>query len=80
MRLLEFCGSGDLYFSQDFTDNIPIYVILSHAWRVDEDEATFNDIRSGSGKSKAGYDKIHVCMQQARKNGLRYFWVDTCCI
>ncbi|KIX02910.1 uncharacterized protein Z518_08853 [Rhinocladiella mackenziei CBS 650.93] len=54
--------------------------ILSHTWGADEDEVTFNDLYSGSGKNKAGYTKIQFCGQQARKNGLQYFWVDTCCI
>src|SRR5881275_701533 len=34
----------------------------------------------GTGKSKAGYNKIRFCGEQARRDGLRYFWVDTCCI
>jgi len=34
----------------------------------------------GTGKSKAGYDKIRFCGEQARRDGLQYFWVDTCCI
>ncbi|KAH8688669.1 hypothetical protein GQ44DRAFT_802460, partial [Phaeosphaeriaceae sp. PMI808] len=31
-------------------------------------------------KSKAGYNKIWFCAQQAKRDGLEYFWVDTCCI
>ena len=38
------------------------------------------DLQHGSGKSKAGYDKIRFCGEQARRDGLQYFWVDTCCI
>ena len=34
----------------------------------------------GTGKSKAGYDKIRFCGEQAQRDGLQYFWVDTCCI
>ncbi|EDN92191.1 hypothetical protein SS1G_08054 [Sclerotinia sclerotiorum 1980 UF-70] len=33
-----------------------------------------------TGKSKSGYEKIKFCGEQAAKDGLRYFWVDTCCI
>jgi len=29
---------------------------------------------------KAGYEKIQFCGEQARRDGLQYFWVDTCCI
>ncbi|KIX09023.1 uncharacterized protein Z518_00101 [Rhinocladiella mackenziei CBS 650.93] len=80
MRLLEFGSDGDLHLSKDFTDDIPAYAILSHTWGADEDEVTFDDIQDRSGKSKAGYTKIQFCGQQARKDGLQYFWVDTCCI
>jgi hypothetical protein len=31
-------------------------------------------------KSKVGYRKISFCGEQAKKDGLNYFWVDTCCI
>jgi hypothetical protein len=31
-------------------------------------------------KSKAGYGKIQFFGEQARRDGLQYFWVDTCCI
>jgi len=31
-------------------------------------------------KSKSGYDKIRFCGEQARHDGLQYFWIDTCCI
>jgi hypothetical protein len=34
----------------------------------------------GTGKSKTGYNKIRFCGEQAKRDGLQYFWVDTCCI
>ena len=34
----------------------------------------------GNGTSKAGFDKIRFCGEQARRDGWQYFWVDTCCI
>ncbi|KAK4182006.1 NACHT domain-containing protein, partial [Podospora australis] len=34
----------------------------------------------GTGKNKAGYAKIRFCGDQAWRDGLRFFWVDTCCI
>ena len=52
--------------------------MLSHIWGAEE--VTFEDLRSGSGTRKAGYDKIRFCGEQARRDGLQYFWVDTCCI
>jgi hypothetical protein len=37
-------------------------------------------LTEGSGKSKAGYQKIRFCGERAAHDGLGYFWVDTCCI
>jgi hypothetical protein len=34
----------------------------------------------GLTKDKTGYDKILFCGEQARRDDLQYFWVDTCCI
>ncbi|KAN0067836.1 hypothetical protein V8E54_014083 [Elaphomyces granulatus] len=34
----------------------------------------------GTGKRKTGYDKIRFCGEQAGRDGLEYFWIDTCCI
>jgi len=34
----------------------------------------------GTGKNKLGFNKIRSCGEQARQDGLRFFWVDTCCI
>ena len=41
---------------------------------------TYQDLTSGVGKSKSGYEKIKFCGEQATRDGLQYFWVDTCCI
>ena len=79
MRLLEFDENGQLRF-EDATENIPPYAILSHTWGPDSGEVTFDDLKNGSSKSKAGYAKIQFCGEQARKDNLQYFWVDTCCI
>ena len=58
------------------------YAILSHTWGQGEDvEVTYADIVSntGKGKSKPGYRKLRFCSEQAARDGLDYFWVDTCC-
>ena len=44
------------------------------------EEVTFKDMTEGNGTSKAGFDKIRFCGEQARCDGWQYFWVDTCCI
>jgi hypothetical protein len=80
MRLLERNNSSEFSLTQDFGDDIPQYAILSHTWGADTEEVTFRDLMDGTGKSKGGYDKIRFCGEQARRDGLQYFWVDTCCI
>jgi hypothetical protein len=81
MRLLERNNGGEFNLTKDlFGDDIPKYAILSHTWGADTEEITFRDLMDGTGKSKAGYNKIRFCGEQARRDGLQYFWVDTCCI
>ena len=80
MRLIEIKGSGELSLTKNFTEDIPRYAILSHTWGGDDDEVTFADFITGAGSDKIGYKKIEFCQKQAAKDGLQYFWVDTCCI
>jgi hypothetical protein len=80
MRLLELNSSGDISLTKEFGDDVPSYAILSHTWGLDTDEVTFRDLTTGTGKSKIGFKKIQYCAEQARLDGLQYFWVDTCCI
>jgi hypothetical protein len=47
---------------------------------MDTDEVTFSDFSNGTGHNKPGYDKIRFCAEQASRDGLTYFWIDTCCI
>jgi hypothetical protein len=81
MRLLERNNAGEFSLTKDLVgdDEIPRYAILSHTWREGE-EVTLKDLMDGTGKSKPGYTKIRFCGEQARRDGLQYFWVDTCCI
>ena len=79
MRLLQSDNDGNLSLTEFFESAIPNYAILSHRWGTDE--VTFKDLIDGTSKSKAGgYSKIQFCREQARRDGLKYFWVDTCCI
>lgn len=80
MRLLERKHNGEFSLTKDFANNVPAYAILSHTWGDDDQEVTYQDLVNGSGKSKAGCQKIRFCGEQAHRDGLRYFWVDTCCI
>ncbi|KAK3364027.1 WD40-repeat-containing domain protein [Lasiosphaeria hispida] len=79
MRLLERDDAGKIRLTEDLlNDNIPPYAILSHTWG--REEVVFAELKDGSGESKAGYAKIKFCGDQAQLDGLKYFWVDTCCI
>jgi hypothetical protein len=82
MRLLLRSDTGEFSLTKDLVgdDTIPPYAILSHTWGADVEEITFEDITNGTGKDKPGYEKIQFCGEQARIDGLQYFWIDTCCI
>ncbi|KAF2686139.1 HET-domain-containing protein [Lentithecium fluviatile CBS 122367] len=81
MRLLKLSGNDEPSFTEDINDDteIPPYAILSHTWQKGQ-EVTYDEFSNDTSKSKAGYDKIQFCAQQAKRDGLEYFWVDTCCI
>lgn len=81
MRLLQL-GDDAQSFSlvQYLGCDIPPYAILSHTWGSSKDEITYQDLACGTGASKTGYGKLTFCAAQAAKDGLRHFWVDTCCI
>ncbi|KAF1937515.1 HET-domain-containing protein, partial [Clathrospora elynae] len=81
MRLLDISSGGDFSFTKDLIgdDEVPPYAILSHTWQEDQ-EVTFDDLMNDTGNDKAGYKKIRFCAQQAKRDGLHYVWVDTCCI
>lgn len=86
MRLLERGDDGELRLTKRFLDDaiseIPPYAILSHTWG--DEEVLFKDLEAGTedgtARKKAGYTKIQFCGDQAWRDGLKYFWIDTCCI
>jgi hypothetical protein len=80
MRLLKYEEDGCLTITSFDHNAIPPYAILSHTWREDADEVTFADLAQGGGKHNPGHKKIRFCGEQAQRDGLQYFWVDTCCI
>ena len=81
MRLLEALSNGGFCLTENLPDNaIPPYAILSHRWENDDQEVTYGDMVKGLGRDKAGYDKVKFCGEQATRDGLQYFWVDSCCI
>ena len=82
MRLLKLNDTAAFSLTRYFvSDDIPSYAILSHTWGADTEEVSFKDMMDGTAKSKVpGYNKIRFCGEQARRDGLQYFWIDTCCI
>lgn len=78
MRLLQCDDTGRFDITLDLAaDDVPPYAILSHTWGPDE--VSFADLaRTPSDwQQKAGFDKIQFCAEQAKRDGLRYFWIDT---
>jgi hypothetical protein len=85
MRLLYTADNGRLGWTNDLVgDQIPPYAILSHTWDGQEvaykDLHNYRDIEDVDPRLKGGYQKIFFCATQAKRDGLDYFWVDTCCI
>jgi hypothetical protein len=80
MRLLKRSPDGEIGLTKDLIDDIPAYAILSHTWGAEDDEVTIEDIENGQVEGKAGWTKIQFCGKQAEKDGLQYFWIDTCSI
>ena len=79
IRLLQYNDDSEFSLTTFFADiTTPKYAILSHTWEAEE--VTFEDLQNGTGTKKAGYKKIQFCGEQVRRDGLQYFWVDTCCI
>jgi hypothetical protein len=81
MRLLTRDENGKLILRTFDSDELPAYAILSHTWHIDNSqEVSFEEVQAGRGEGKKGYKKIRFCAEQAARDGLRYIWVDTCCI
>jgi hypothetical protein len=80
MRLLKRLLGDDGFDLTTFDDDTaPPYAILSHTWTVGQ-EVTYEELLAGTGTNKSGYAKLRFCAERAAADGLKYFWVDTCCI
>lgn len=64
-----------LTLQEFFGSDIPGYAILPHRW--EDEEVTLQDLQQGRGP---GYSKINGCCNQARTDGWKWAWIDTCCI
>ncbi|KAH6999350.1 heterokaryon incompatibility protein-domain-containing protein [Ilyonectria destructans] len=72
MEITSFAITPDLYKTDI------LYAILSHTWG--EEEVTFQDFYKPGRHLKKGFKKILACCKQANEDGIRWVWVDTCCI
>lgn len=72
MRLLQLKITGKFSLTKEIINNAPPYAILSHTWGDDDQEITLIDLAEGSGNSKAGYQKIKFCAEQAARDGLQH--------
>lgn len=78
MYLLKLDHLGGFTLVEFLTDHLPPYGILSHTWGPEE--VSMEDVTNGTGRHKLGYEKIQFCLEAAKRDGLNYFWIDTCCI
>ncbi|KAK7177647.1 HET domain-containing protein [Paraphaeosphaeria sporulosa] len=79
MRLLHRDALDKLILTDFRGKQIPPYAILSHRWS--DSETLIEDVSNGTYKKNGkGYQKLQFCAEQAARDGLRYFWIDTCCI
>ena len=72
---------GQWLFDQ-FTITIPEYAILTHRWR-DPEERLFSDVRytrDWHRRDVSGARKILELGKQTLRDGIKAFWIDTCCI
>lgn len=82
MRLLQV---HDLNFQEVPSHGpFPAYAILSHTWiQPSCEEVTYQDLLTldiASIRQKQGWRKVQHSIDEARREGIPYVWVDTCCI
>jgi hypothetical protein len=87
MRFLQFFDSGDYCLTSLPSEPKPFYGILSHRWGAAGDEISYKELMDGKHRSisksdlgRLGVRKLQFCQHMAAKEGLRYFWIVTCCI
>ncbi|KAF2636030.1 HET-domain-containing protein [Massarina eburnea CBS 473.64] len=81
MRLIN-CET--MRFKEFIGDNIPEYGILSHTWDSKEvsyqDYVALQDLTGLSNHSTPAIEKILGTCAEAKKDSLKYVWIDSCCI
>ncbi|KAG9241179.1 hypothetical protein BJ878DRAFT_584566 [Calycina marina] len=81
MGLLQQHDTGTFNLTKDHVGNdlISPSALLSHSWK-DGQQVMFQDLEECSCEGKRGYDKIFFCAERAMRDGLKFIWVETCCI
>ncbi|OAL51338.1 HET-domain-containing protein [Pyrenochaeta sp. DS3sAY3a] len=77
LRLLD-VDTSPLIIETFANEEAPAYAILSHTWDIEE--VSYQDVLLGKAPSRKAYAKIKQACKIAAQQGLRYLWVDTCCI
>jgi hypothetical protein len=86
MRLIRFFESGEYCLTKHpDAEKVPFYGILSHRWGAEGEEITYEELLDGERRcvgerARLGNQKLEFCQRRADEEGLRYFWIDTCCI
>ncbi|KAI6038908.1 heterokaryon incompatibility protein-domain-containing protein [Pisolithus marmoratus] len=71
---------------KELDDETESYAILSHRWGV---EVTYEEMigfmmmeerKRGEARKHYGYQKIMKSCEQAKEDGYKWLWIDTCCI
>jgi hypothetical protein len=75
MRLL---NTSTFELCEFYEEDVPSYAILSHRWETEE--VSFRELQDGSGRRLRGWSKIEQRCAVARREGLKYVWINTCCI
>ncbi|KAM7213651.1 hypothetical protein V8F06_010972 [Rhypophila decipiens] len=70
---------------EEYSENPPLYCILSHTWELDDEEVSFHDLQTyhkgdETITKRGGFEKIRQTARIAKERGYSYIWVDTCCI
>jgi hypothetical protein len=67
MRLLKINHDGNFSLTRFRPHDVPPYAILSHTWETDDQELTFQDMISGTGRSKAVIGRSSFAGTKQRK-------------
>jgi hypothetical protein len=65
---------------EEFLSSVPPYAILSHTWGDHEVTLAEMPMIHSQTSNADKFDKIRNAYAEAARIGLRYCWVDTCCI